>query len=196
MPDEIRDWLTHLEAIERQRIELASEQVRTLTRNMTEFQVTEYANTFKDLLGGDPTEGEIAPPPGGVQKAGKIAEGVRPAWAALTKDFNARQTPRECQAIADNYDQALRETGATVGDIIDILYETGGSPQEAIGKLESIMGKHKDAIDKRAVLADKQVQEICDKYETRKWFTIKGDIGSGGMLSMPTLPDMSQLPKL
>lgn len=195
MPDDIRAWLNHLEAIERQRIDLAQEQVRNLTRNMSEFQVTEYANTFKDLLGGDPTEGEITPTEG-VQKAGKIAEGVRPAWAALTRDFNAKGPPDECQPIADNYDQALRETGATVGDIIDILYGLGGSPQEAIGKLEGIMSKHKDGIDKKAVEADKQVQAICDKYGTRKWFTIKGDIGSGGMLSMPTLPDMTTIPKL
>lgn len=195
MPADIREWLNHLEAIEKQRTDLAQQQISNLTRNMSEFQVGEYANSFKELLGGDPTEVESQAPEG-VQKAGKIAEGVRPAWAALTREFNAEKPPAECQPIADNYDQALRETGATVGDIIDILYNLGSNPQEAIGKLEEIMTKHKDGIDKRALKADEQVQELCDKYATNKWFSIRGDVGSGGMLSVPALPDLHNVPKL
>lgn len=190
MPDDIRAWLEHLERIEKRRVSLAKEQIRMLMIDSSEFQATAYADTLKALLGEDPTTGEIPPEYDSRKKAEKIVDSVRPDWKDLAVEFEAMPPPAECQAMAAKYSQVLRETGATTGDIIDTMYSSGGDPSTTIDKLQEIMKSHQQQIDKPAIEVDHAVQDICDKYNTRKWFDIHGDVGGGGLFSSPNLPGL------
>lgn len=194
MPDDIRDWLEHLRQTEERRIDLTKEQIRHLTIASSEFQASSYADTLKSFL-GDPSETpEMPPDDASKKKAADIVDAVRPEWKKLAEEFEARTPPDECREMAAKYDQALRETGATTGDIIDTMYNLGSDPHQTIAKLEEIMKTHKERIDKPATEVDDAVAAICRKYETRKWFDIHGDIGNGGSpLSMPSMPGMGGL---
>jgi len=190
MPDDIRAWLEHLERIEKERVSLAKEQVRMLMIDASEFQSTAYADSLKALLGEDPESTEIPPEYDSKKKATQIVDSVRPAWKALAEEFEAFPPPDECQPIAAKYSQVLRETGAVTGDIIDTMQEFGGDPSATIDKLQGIMKSHTNQIDKPAIEVDHGVQDICDKYNTRKWFDIVGNVGGGGSLLSPNMPGL------
>lgn len=187
MPDDVRAWLEHLERIERKRIELAQTQIMGLLVSMEEIKGAELGDALADILGGDPTQQEQREAPS-VGKAKQIADEVRPKWKELAVEFEAKEPPEECKTVAGNYDQALRETGATVSDIIGVINTEAGEPQTAIQKLREIMTNHKKMIDEPAKRADTGVGDICDKYGVRKWFDIKGDVGGGGLFAMPSIP--------
>lgn len=189
MPDDIRAWLEHLERIEAKRLELARSQITSLMVSMEEIKGAELGNELAEILGGDPTEGERTEAPS-VSKARDIAANVKPQWQQLNTDFEAKPPPEACRTIAADYSQTLRETGATVGDIIDVINNLGTDPHSAVARLREIMGANKKMIDEPALRADKGVQAICDQYEERKWFSIKGDVGGGGMFAMPSMPSL------
>jgi hypothetical protein len=191
MPDDIRAWLEHLERIEKMRVQLAKDQIRMLMIDASEFQATAYADTLKSLLGEDPTgPGDIPPEYDSKKKAEKIVESVRPDWKALAEEFEAMPPPAECQEMAAKYSQVLRETGATTGDIIDAMNNGGSDPSVVIDKLQALIKSHREHIDKPAIEVDLAVEDLCDKYDTRKWFAIAGDVGSSGSLMSPNLPGM------
>lgn len=193
MPDDIRAWLEHLERIEKQRVALAKEQVRMLMIDASEFQATAYADSLKALLGEDPGSTEIPPEYDSKKKASNIVESVRPAWKSLAEEFEAVSPPEECMPIAAKYSQVLRETGAVTGDIIETMTTFGSEPSTAIDKLQGIMKSHTKQIDQPAIEVDQGVADICDKYDTRKWFDVVGNVGGGGSLYSPNMPGLGNL---
>jgi len=46
-------------------------------------------------------------------------------------------------------------------------------------------GESAEGIDAAGAKTDRLVGEICDKYKTKKWFSIDKDIGAGGALAVP-----------
>ena len=73
-----------------------------------------------------------------------------------------------------------------VMDVMDVLVEAsepGADPQALVSKLMGMKGTS-GTIDQAGKTTDDQVQAICDKYTTRKWFGISGDIGDAGMLKV------------
>ncbi len=187
MPEDIRNWLDHLRRIEEKRMEMARTQITMLMVSMEEIKGAELGNQLAEILGGDPTEAERTEAPS-VSKARDIAANVRPQWQELNIEFEGKAPPEACRTIAADYGQTLRETGATVGDIIEIINNLGTDPQTAVARLREIMNANKKMIDEPAVRADQGVQAICDLYGERKWFSIKGDVGGGGMFTMPGVP--------
>ncbi len=186
MPDDIRDWLEHLRRTEEKRMSLARSQITNLMVSMEEIKGAELGNQLSDILGGDPMEGEREAP--SVSKARDIAANVRTEWKSLNTEFESKVPPEACRTIAADFGQTLRETGATVGDIIDIINNLGTDPHSAVNRLREIMDANKKMIDEPAIRADKGVQAICDHYGETKWFSIKGDVGGGGMFAMPAIP--------
>lgn len=180
MPDDIRAWLEHLERIERKRVELTQAQLVQVTVMGTQLKGLGIA----DVLGGmfEESESTESKPPELRKAEGTVAD-VRKPWADLADEFGTLPPPPGCQEVAISYDQALRETGATMGDILDAMNGAMENPQAAIQALQKIRGEHMGSIDESAGRADRGVQAICDAYDTRKWFTIQRDIGGG----MPTL---------
>lgn len=183
MPDDIRDWLEHLRKTEDQRVATTQQQMNHVLVNANLNSVLDQSDALKQWL--DPGEDTNLKQDKGTQETKQLIEGVRPAWAKLATFFESKVPPAECKEIGDKYDQVLRETGATIGDLTDIINGGLDDPRSAVSKLEKIKGDNSEHIDKPAKDVDQMVQDICDKYKTRKWFTIHGDIGSGGMLSMP-----------
>ncbi len=196
MPDDIRDWLEHLRRTEEKRIDLTKEQIRHLTIASSEFQASSYADTLKALLDDGSENRDMPPEDASKKKAADIVDAVRPEWKDLAESFETRTPPEECREMAAKYDQALRETGATTGDIIDTMYNLGSDPHQTIAKLEEIMKNHKERIDKPAAEVDDAVAAICRKYDTRKWFDIHSDIGAGGsgILALPSIPGVGLSP--
>lgn len=185
MPDDVRAWLEHLERIEKKRVALAQKQLAQVLVMGTQIKGAGIADVLGGMLNDE--GGEVQKPPE-LEKAEATVADVRKPWAELADEFATVPPPSGCQEVAGNYDQTLRETGATIGDIQDVLTNAMGDPQGAIEKLQGIRGSHMGAIDSAAGKADEGVQKICDAYDTRKWFSIQRDVGTGGpTLTTPNL---------
>lgn len=189
MPDDIKAWLEHLRRCEEKRVALSRDQVSSMMVTLSMLQVGGADEAIKDLTNDDPN----APPPNPPTK--KVVDqtvDMRTKWRELSDLFNSVPPPAECKPIRDDYDQALRETGGMMMDILGTLDNAGTNPQEAVAKLMQLQGKSADRIDEKAQKADDGVSAICDKYETPKWFKIVRDIGGGGLLNqfqgIPSIP--------
>ena len=64
-------------------------------------------------------------------------------------------------------------------EILTAVESAGESPERAIAALTAMQGTSSERIDELAKQTDSQVQQICDKYKTRKWFSVASDVGSG-----------------
>ncbi|HZH97687.1 MAG TPA: hypothetical protein VEX38_01840 [Fimbriimonadaceae bacterium] len=180
MPADVRAWLEHLKLTEEKRNELAQSQINELMIVGQEVQGANALSILQGMLDEEVETGQEPKSPT-VVKVSQTAEQLRAGWTDLTQFFNSKAPPAECIPIRNEYDQALRETGATVVDILGIMAEMGQNAREALPRLQEISRTHKERIDKPAMNTDRLVQAICDKYKTRKWFSVKGDIGSSGL---------------
>lgn len=181
MPADIEAWLQHLQRIEQRRQRLTMRQLGEMTAAMASFQLSGIESLLEEVT-TDPmgeTEGNTQP----AERAHSTLEQVRADWRTLIHDFGAVPPPEECIDIRHQYDAALGETSGMIADLTEVLDQAagGGDPQTLVGQLSLMKGASK-SIDKAGDATDALVQEICDKYETRKWFDIAGDIGTGGIL--------------
>lgn len=179
MPDDVRKWLEHLERIEKRRMDMSNDQVAEAMQMMVALQAGGTLPMLEGLVEEGMT-GEESHAPGPVEDASATAEKIRAAWKQLNVDFNNYPPPAECVPIRDAYDPVLRETGAMIGDVLAAVANAREDRSGALSALMKMRGKSK-TIDQSAVDSDGLVQDICNKYETKKWFQIKADIG-GGML--------------
>ncbi len=181
MPVDVRAWLEHLERTERQRAKLANQHIGEFMVAMTQLQMAGVQDLLDDIM-NDPTLESMPESP--AQETKKDFDQARSDWRTLTDGFLAVPPPAECVPIRNRYEIALRETSAAIFDLIEILESAGdpnADPKALVGKLQGMKGASTH-IDEAGRETDAQVQDICDKYRTRKWFSIAGDIGGGGML--------------
>lgn len=187
MPDEIRAYLEHVRKTEEMRMATAKTQV---SRAVIDAQLGQQ-NGIKDNLSGllDPDMPPDAPSPAIERPKGDITS-MRQDWLNLGTTFNTVKPPSECINIHDKYDETIRETGGAILDILDSLSNALSDPQGAIRKLGNISDQSSLRIDKPAQVTDQLIADICNKYNTHKWFEIHSDIGSSA-LSKVTMPDAS-----
>jgi len=180
MPDDIHKYLEFLEEIERQRVSLAKEQITHAMVVMTQLQ---GLGGMKDLLKGlaDP-DAPVTPNTGPRDDATQDATAMRKKWRELSDKFESYPPPGECLPISRSYDDCLTGTGRMVSEILDSLNKASEDPEKAINALQGLQGTSAGRIDKFGKATDDGVQKICDKYDTRKWFSITGDVGGGGLL--------------
>lgn len=177
MPDDVRAWLEHLERIEKKRVALAQKQLAGATSVLR--GLVESARSSADE--GSGTESLERP------SIRSSVDNVRAPWTALADEFTSMRPPPGCSEIAGNYEQTLREVSAHVVEIIE-LSESATTNPNAIESLLSLLDSNDKVIDTPAGKADEGVQKICDAYDTRKWFSIQRDIGTGGpTLTMPNI---------
>ncbi len=188
MPDDVRRWLEHLERIERRRIEMTELQMASAMASMMTLQAGGGMDALKGLLEGDSGEGWDPGKTNPVDSASRDFDAMRADWTALTDEFNALAPPVECQSIRNEYDQVVRETGAMILDILRAVDQADEDRTKALAALIGMQGRSESRIGLPATRSDRLVQEICDKYETRKWFSIARDVGGGGSLKGLGLP--------
>lgn len=180
MPPEILAYLQHVERTEAMRVKIAREQLSSLMVDLTMVKGAGASlDALKDLADPEST-GEEKPSPR--EHVGRSAAQKREDWNRLTDSFVAVSPPAECIKLRDDYNVALRETGAMFGQVMDALEQASTSPEAALTALQEMQNTSAPRIDQFAKDADRIIREICDKYLTRKWFDVTGDVGGGGML--------------
>ena len=178
MPDDIRAWLEHLRRTEERRMRLAEDQTAELMVSLTLLQGGDPLSNIGDLLNeDDPLDANSKAP--SIQKTTDDTQRQRKLWVELTTFFNSVPPPAECVPIRNEYDQVVRETGAMMSDIANVVDGASSNPQTALATLMRMQGKSKERVDRPATESDAMVGELCRKYNTRKWFDIRGDAGGG-----------------
>lgn len=179
MPQEVREWLLHLERTESERNRMTKAQLGSVLGMMTGFggggSLEALAN--EALTGEEATVQEYDPSKR--ERAQGETAAIRKSWKDLNAYFNSKQPPAECVPIKNAYEQCLGETSAMMLDILGQLEKAESDPQAALNGLISMMGTSEGKIDVAAKQTDGMVGQICHKYDTWKWFSISGDIGGG-----------------
>ena len=179
------DWLEHL-----QRCELAK---RSLTK-ATNQRLEQFLQQFQGLLGNPNSsafrqhthaaEGDqnVA----GSRNINLLIHNIALQWTQLQQRFDSQVPPQDCQAIATDYDAGLAGLVKTALRIDDILngvnaVDRDRNPviQASVQKLERINATHSLSVDQNFRNADSAVQNVCDSYHIKKWFSIDA---SGGTL--------------
>jgi hypothetical protein len=179
MPQDVYDWLEHLRKTEEARVALTTTQLGKAMTEYTKQQVFGGVDSLKDLLNGiDDPSSELKPPTAGLTK---VIKELHDQSRDLIEKFESKQPPPECVPIHDSYYKALSETTGMLGDLSDHL---AANDLDALMKMKGTSG---EGIDTNAIKTDRLLGEICDKYNTRRWFSIKGDIGTDSFMGMPKL---------
>lgn len=177
MPDDVRRWLEHLERIEKQRGKLAQKGLAEFMVMAPALQQGADIEALKALASGDPN---AEMPKSSADKVAETSVDSKKQWADLRRDFDSLPPPQECKSIADTYGHALDETGAMIQDILDAVQVAKDDPQKALQALYGMKNSSK-SIDEYGNSADDKVKEICDFYDTRKWFSINSDFGGSSI---------------
>lgn len=176
MPDALRNYLEHVRRCENQRMQMAAAQVAEAVGLLTDLQSGAGAQGLFDDEG---PRVENTPPP--TRRVTDQAGAMRGTWEGLVRAFNSVPPPYECTAIRATYDQVLRETAIMISEITRAVDQAANDRQRALQALMSLQGRSGSRIDRPARETDAQIQGLCDRYRTRKWFEITADVG-GGML--------------
>lgn len=191
MPQDILDWLKHLEETERRRRGLSNNQMGSLAVQMAYLSLGAGKDAIQGLLNGDPDALENKEP---MQDLSADAAKKRQEWSDLNAYFKSYPPPQSCVPIYNSYSTVLQETGAMMLEVLDALTTAQENPEGAIAALNAMKGDSSGRIDVPAKETDRGVQQICDEYETRKWFGISSDFGTGLMGQMGGLPNMGASP--
>jgi hypothetical protein len=194
MPQDIYDWLLHLDGAEKLRRQISLKQMGEITASMTVMQLGGSLDMIQGLLDGDDSVLDEQSPSAGVQLD---AEQSRAAWSDLISRFHAYPPPAECIPIANGYTEVLGETSSMMVEVIGALEASQNDPSAELAALYGMRGSSGDRIGAPADLTDGLLADICAKYDTRKWFMISSDFGGGGTLgkgaAVPELPDLGGL---
>lgn len=178
MPDDIRRYLEHVERIEKRKQELANEQVSQMTVMLAQMQAGAMAIQMAEAGAVDPEE---APH----RQTQTTIRSLKPDWQALVDEFRSVRPPAELLPLANDYYRALNEVPAMAGDIADLLNSVASDPASALTKARNMRNTSASTIDTFFRKSDTALGEICAKYNTDKWFSIKSDVGGGASFAIP-----------
>lgn len=189
MPDEVRQWLMHLERIERQRIQMASRQIGEIAVSMAMIQGAGATQQVLDgLLGGDADAIDGGAP---TEKLAQDTQSQQDAWQKLIADYEALPPPPECVPLANSYRQTLTQTSVMMTEVLRALARSQEDPQSALAALYAMQGQSASRIDAAAGQSNSELGAVCAKYNERPWFTIQTD-AKGGMMGHVQLPDFGR----
>jgi len=182
MPDDIYRWLEHLRITEERRKSLSGDHMGDLLVMMTKMKAGGgIMDALHGLFGDDRENAPVDIPESKAETVQTDAAQKRKDWQALQDFFLSYPPPSECSPIQASYAQALGETSAMMMEVLDAIEMADQNPEAAIAALTKMQGTSSGRIDTLAKQTDDQVQDICDKYKTRKWFSINADFGGGMM---------------
>lgn len=174
MPDNVRAWLEHLERIEAKRGELSSDQMTEAVMTLTELQLGGTLDSLGSLLEAAESDTDPVSPS---QEVKKDFEGYDARWTELNREFHSMPPPTECIAIRDEYDVVLKETGGMILEIVDQIQNAENDRKGALKTLTGMKGTSERRIGVPSRKTDRLIGELCDGYDTRKWFSIASDFG-------------------
>jgi len=187
MPDEVRQWLMHLERIERQRIQMAARQIGEIAVSMAMIRGAGATQQVLDgLLGGDADAIDGGAPS---EKVAQDTQAQQDAWQKLIADYEALPPPPECVPLANSYRQTLTQTSVMMTEVLRALAHSQEDPQSALAALYAMQGQSASRIDAAAGQSNSELGAVCAKYNERPWFTIQTD-AKGGMMGNVQLPDL------
>lgn len=183
MPGPVRNWLNHLERMEMKKRTLAKDQ---------ESEVTDMIGDLKGAGGltvddvqalSDPDSNTLPM----IDKVASIMRRLQPAWEGLRREFNSVPPPQECRAIAEAFDQGLADIPAKMRDLDALVSGVSGGVDQDTAKgaregARELARGHRQTIDEPFAQTDRLVGQVCDKYQTRKWFSIDAHGGGRGLL--------------
>jgi hypothetical protein len=192
MPKDIYDWLDHLRQTEDMKNELSGKQQSQLMVEFTKLNGLGGAYGMLDKQGNLDTDQLNSPTQTFADKIGDL----RAPWRDVIKYFESMPPPAECQDLAQTYDHALDEVSGQMGDLADIITSPGDTTT-MVDKLTKMQGASTGTIDKYLTVSDDEVAQICNKYNTKKWFKItngpampmSSGLGGGTIPSVPTAPN-------
>ncbi|MFZ4506926.1 MAG: hypothetical protein ACOYON_04425 [Fimbriimonas sp.] len=176
MPPEVRAWLEHLEKTEKQKIEISIQQIADMAAFMPMLQT--LGSGIGQLDPYDQSTGEEGKSPDAVTH-GKFRD-LKPQWEQLIVFFQSVPPPDDdCRLIAEDYSRALSEIPGMTSDIGDVLNDVQSDPGGALAKVSKMKQQSYGGIDRYFEQSDVRLGEICRKYNERKWFNIRTDVGGG-----------------
>ncbi len=185
MPQDVLDWLKHLEKCEAKKVSISGDQIAEVTVLMQKISVLGAGMGLMDPYDQSSDEkGDLEP--SGYAK-GKIMD-LRPQWSALYKFYRSYPPPAECIPIANDFDKAMSEIPGMMGDLGDVLNHVQANPSDALKDMKKLQNTSYGDIDRYFSRCDEKVNQICDKYHMHKWFNIKSDVMAGGVLGKQSLP--------
>lgn len=171
MPQDIYDWLEHLRRTDEK---LASD-TNAIGMSAGIDRVSGLADMYGKALDGNFEDHNPR------SESDNINKKTDRTFEELANYFDSLPPPTECVPIYNAFKTSLSETESNVHKIQQITDEafskamSGGNTQDVVDSLKSIYSDHRDGIDEYRRETDNLVQRICDKYKTRKWFSIKPD---------------------
>jgi hypothetical protein len=190
MPKEDLDWLKWLEKIEKEKQALTSKEQTQLTTLMASLQGASGLTPqgVRDLADPD-SPNNNAP---AMVDAMTITKEMEEAWTKLKNRFDSYPPPPDCVPIGAAYDGGLQGMSDNVQKLEDIMSGIAGMSEpgqaegaDAVSGAKDIGQKHPHDVDSEFTATDQLVQDICDKFETRKWFSIDAHGGAGNVFSLP-----------
>jgi len=183
MPQDLYDWLEHLRRCEQKKQAITGEQDQQLRELQSEMQGASGLTSADDVQKMTDPDYNSFPT---LDKATAMLNQLQPDWVALKKRFDSVPPPEECKPIAQAYDGALQniiDTFASVEKIVSGVNLTDKSQiQKSADDVKDVGLHHRRGIDGSFQDTDDLVQQICDKYQTRKWFKIDAHGGSAGLM--------------
>jgi hypothetical protein len=180
MPDNVRQWLEHLQRIEQTRIALAAAQIQESVKTLTGLKADDMTHAMDDEDNTD-RAAEEKKQNARAQRVGGDMASMQTAWRTLLATFDSVQAPAECVGIKSNYDSVIGQTGVMIMDIVGQIKAASNDPGAAVQALTAMQGTSSGKIDVPARAADQGVNSVCKRYDTVKWFDIQSDVGSGAM---------------
>ena len=181
MPDDVRRWLEHLERIEREKNALHRRQAVKLQASMSNIAARVSSAGVSAMIN---EEGDSIPK---LDLSDLIpVDSMLQEWEALRQKLNSLPPPAECMPLYNNYHGSFvniqREIGRLkqIGSDLYGIFQRGGQDQ-AVKDAEGVSAAHGQNVDELLIKSDEQLGEICFKYNERKWFDIKHDLGGSMM---------------
>ncbi len=180
MPQDVYEWLKHLERCEKMKVEITGDQAAELSVYMTKLSVLGAGMGMMDPYDQASGEGEDVSP--GTYTKGKVLD-LRPKWTELIAYFGSMPPPAECRPMAEDFNRALSEIPGMMGDVGDILNSAEADPAAALKLAKKLQNSSYSDIDRYFARTDEKLSQICQKYNTNKWFNVAPDVMAGGMMN-------------
>jgi hypothetical protein len=95
-------------------------------------------------------------------------------WQTLTRDFQTKQPPPDCESLANSYYRLLQDYSAYISQIQVAMQN------KDMNTLMNLQGSAEGQVNTDAINADSALAALCQKYSIQKPFNIPPDSGGSG----------------